>query len=194
MFRCGLTFLLLMTVLTGTAQANPSPAEIARMEALEPQQRWDSPQWQRERALIVDTRSACQARWDMLWRWAKRGNLEARHLLLESESGALPLFTRTPLSADNANDQLWLRVFLAIHQLGYVGSSAASADTARQALDHIGTWKHKGTAAFTACYNTSPDTDCTAIAIEQGMVPTFKAYADQIDARIAAGAQPVCTP
>lgn len=169
------------------------PADVAAMQALEPHQRWDSPQWLRERATILDTAGNCQARWNLLWNWAKRGNLEARHLLLENESGTRALFTRTPLTPDTENDRLWLRVLLAIHQLGYVGRSEASADTARRSLDYIGTWKQQGVSAFSACYTSSPDADCTAIAVSQGMVPSFASYAASVDARIQAGAVPVCT-
>lgn len=172
--------------LTGVAQAQVEPSA---QENLELHQRWDNPQWLHDRAKAAASGTACQERWDILWSWAKKGNLQARNGLLATLSPWTP-FTRTPLAPDDDSQTVWVRVLLAIHQLGY--REDAAIDLEKTVLDHIGTWKHKGVARFEACYRKNPSPDCTAIAVEEGMVPAFDVFAKQVDARIAAGAKPVC--
>ena len=102
------------------------------------------------------------------------------------------LFAYTPLTLSYLDSGGHLLEILAIHQLGYKDDS--EADFEKSVLEGLKSRSNEQNARFIACYETNPSPACTTIAIEDGMVPTFEAFAAGIDEAIDKGAKPFCRP
>ena len=190
---------LALLMLCTTARADwpaPTATEMAAMEGLQPHQRWDDPAWLKEREKITSSKFSCQERWDTLWTWAKRGNLQARAGLFAYEAGMIHVHFFRPHFKEDKKAGRHAGVFLAIHQLGYKDDSSRQADEwpTGYYMEAVKKWKHPAAPKVFACYKENPSPKCTEIAIKEGVVQEFAAFAKYLDGKISEGAKPYCEP
>lgn len=141
---------------------------------------------------------ACQATFDLVWSWAKKGDLEARadmsDMLYPSWPGLPQMFMpgRSQDKLSSNRDAIILR----IHSLGV--HFADENDRRRYEQNSQVIYAPiEGTAAgsrFWMCLESKKAEECRieAAAKEYKLVPTFEEYAAEIDFLIEHGYKPAC--
>lgn len=129
----------------------------------------------------------CQAAWNLLWPWARKGNLEARALLL------MDAYTNGRIMPGRNRD--WITVsrdmmILAVHSAGVEGETYNKILDEQYKTEFAKSVFSKGSDLN--CFVQSRSQDCTKTAVAHHVVPSFKQYADEIDLLIKAGKRSVC--
>lgn len=145
----------------------------------------------------------CVARWDILWDWAKKGEMKARFTLLVSmmplpDTGAVRMPGNNGDYVSNSKDV----ITMAVHSWEYIGDSdneskefvknykAVILNVFMMAgLDRIESGKK-----FIDCIGKSDGRTCSRLAVDEGLVPSFEIYSAQIDAMKSKGISPYCEP
>lgn len=129
----------------------------------------------------------CQQSWNILWPWAKKGNLEARAELL----GDYYAYKR---SMPGHGDWISIKrdlIVLLIHSAGYnykdnrryEGSRMMPFEILKELLDS----DYPSAKEFSVCRSDSLTTACADQVIKLGLVPSFEDYAAEIDFQISRG-------
>ena len=161
---------LLTTVSTACAQTNSDWIE-AKQQA----------------SLAIDA-GECSKAWELVWPWAKRGNVEARAILA---TGMLAAGLSLPGGRNDAITRYRDSLILAVH--GAAGGDAAAKEMSLGLVQNS-LVSDMGGAQFTACLkaDTAPQT-CVDSAIKNGFIPDFANYAREIDAVASAPGSPKAT-
>lgn len=127
----------------------------------------------------------CSKAWELVWPWAKRGNVEARAILA---TGMLAAGLTVPGGRDDAITRYRDSVILAIHGAADGDAAATEMALALVRIDHVA---KMGGAQFADCINagTAPKT-CVDNATSSGFVPDFAEYSREIDAVTSARGSP----
>jgi hypothetical protein len=199
---CGilaLTFFL--NTLSDTAfaeQKNTTPPTVKSQSAnLSEEIIYDNnPEWLADKArlekLSNDSSSehACQVAWDILWPWAKRGNLEARLTLSHAV-----MFGGWILPNSTADVLSIMRDFiiLSVHGTGYKEKKDEHTDEiSDQAYSALSRIFDRTADDFLLCIKKSRTQECAHTAAEDRLVPPFDEYAEQIDFALAHGKKVRC--
>ncbi len=153
---------------------------FARAETLE--------NWPKAKALaqILYNRETCDKMWDILWPWAKKGNVEARSMLAKNIllAGMWP-----PGSTSDMLSYIRHATIFAIHGL-------ANHEVAGKKLlpfaDRIqGAELFSVILIYDACIDQKKTSEvCTNEMIQSGFIPDFESYSREIDAAVMAGLKP----
>lgn len=143
----------------------------------------------------------CEESWDVLWPWAKKGNLEARFtlfFLMTPPPDMKPLF-----APGSSGDRIsWQRdvIIMLTHSLGYKGDPDLKdnqLDVLAHYNDALALYKKFGLGSdyksveFLKCAQENKD-NCAAIAVKNKIVPSFEEYAQQIDLFLEKGMKAHC--
>lgn len=119
----------------------------------------------------------CARAWNLIWPWARRGQVEARAILA---GGAVANGLTPPGGSGDAVSQFRHALILSVH--GAAGGDAKTMEMLR-AVVRPELVSHMGGRALKRCLDAgNPPHRCVADAVEAGFVPDFESYADEIDA------------
>lgn len=153
--------------------------------------------WERDKAFLenlsISKTEDCNKIYSILWYWSKKGNLDARFYLLASiatppDSGSLVLPT---VSQDN----MALKRYVSTIAVNQIGSKAEKVDAEiiryvdSLIIDVSGL---EPSSQFGLCLKKRRSAKCTEIALENGIVPSFDKFSEEIDTLYAAGYYPFC--
>lgn len=158
--------------------------------------RGESDSWELAKARLAslgDT-ERCLQTWSILWDWSKRGNQEARYLLLVAMMpppgmGAMTL----PGTSQDYVSRIRDLLIVAVHAEDY-SSSATTSDYTKDLEDLYMTAGFGRAAAgqsFLECRSRREE-DCVQHAVKALLVPSFEEFAAQIDKQTLDGAEPRC--
>ena len=145
--------------------------------------------------LTVEDR--CNITWDTLWKWSKKGNLQARASLfffsypVGAHSSVINLPGRDGDDLTQQRDVL----ILGIHSLGvnFEEESLNRSFSNQTKIVFEGFLNDRlKKEPFYKCFIENSDQSCTKIA-EQTLIPSFESYAKEIDALISSGMKPNCS-
>lgn len=159
--------------------------------------------WEKDKAYIEklnrsEDLSKCDLYYNILWGWAKKGNLNARNTLFmqlishpwQSDNFFLPTATW-----DVMTKNYYLNT-LAVHQIG------SDEEKNKEYIDFFGgniidfqikdSYGLKPDSDFGKCMSKERSQKCVEEAVKDGLIPSFDRFARQIDALYAAGFMPIC--
>jgi hypothetical protein len=119
----------------------------------------------------------CSKAWELVWPWAKRGNLEARAILA---TGMLAAGLTPPGGRDDAITRYRDSVILAVH--GAAGGNAAATEMCLALIQEEPVSAMGGNQLSNCLKTGSNPQTCVDSAINSGFVPAFADYAREIDA------------
>ncbi len=140
--------------------------------------------------LSISTKEQCENAWNILWPWAKKGNIFARYgifsmqTMMHGPDMMLPGSTRDALS--RFRDIKITGAYALRYRDEYPGTLIDQKYIASLMLDHI---KEPN---IRTCFEKDPTQACTQMAVKGGYLPSFQAFAEQVDIFIAAGKKPAC--
>lgn len=151
---------------------------------------WDDPKWVEESNRVINSPvdTGCQERWDVLWAWAKKGNLQARNALagLAMWGALIP-----PTGRENVARYV---LILGVHSLGYHDDYPGTEAQNKELIEWIKQSKNfSKKEAFLTCITKEASQTCTQIAVDAEFVPSFDDFAKVIDQAIAKGNKPACS-
>ncbi|MCC7305011.1 MAG: hypothetical protein IT558_01995 [Alphaproteobacteria bacterium] len=136
----------------------------------------------------------CSEYWNILWPWAKKGNLEARALLLISLAPPPDMnIIYAPGSSGDYISKLRDITIMSVHSHGYKEKwfedykNLISDLYVQVGFDEISAGKD-----FLKCVKDTPSANCIDIAVKEKLVPSFEEYASQIDALMKEGMKSTC--
>jgi hypothetical protein len=160
------------------------------------------PEWQRDLKLLTAVPSCNKGHnaswirpqkseidwfWDTTWRWAKRGNLQARELIMHRM--IYDGLRRPGGSKTSEYDRKRDIVVMAIHSLG-------SESDGEKALNYIALpvflKKSNQYKEFWQCLEMRPSQKCAKIAVKSKIVPSFEKYVEEVEKSITDGEQASC--
>lgn len=140
----------------------------------------------------------CSDVWDILWPWAKSGNLEARTMLYTYTVVSSAYNSKFLLPGESGDLVTKMRniLILGVHSEDYKETSN-SDDAVRSVVRSMYKQyefdaRDKG-KKFLQCLDSKGTKNCSKLAVEAGLVPSFENYAKQIDAFVNAGMEVQCT-
>lgn len=153
--------------------------------------------WAKEKEKLgsVTGDGACQEKWNILWDWSKRGNLEARYLLflMILSPPEMDLLIPPGYTNDIASRNYHLTV-LATHLCRYV-PSLDEGNSEGSILNDFYIYSHFDESGagkeFLKSYKAA-EKNCADIAVQEGLVPSFDDYTKQIDRMLSLGKVPSC--
>lgn len=167
-----MTVVVTFIVMTAIACAKPSSDwEAAKTQA----------------ATTIDS-GDCAGAWNLVWPWARRGNIEARAILATGvvAAGLIPSG-----SHGDAISQFRHSVILAVH--GVADGDRATIELLN-ALMRSDVVSDMGGDRLKRCLDAdTPARTCIANAINDGFVPDFGDYAREIDANASAPGAPAAS-
>ena len=145
---------------------------------------------------LASDENKCIAIWDILWPWAKRGNLEARELLFSAVYPTAPdmISLELPGSAGDVLSRRRDAIILAVHTIGFhTGEESIDQNYESDSKHFYSAFLNDGGqgSAFLKCINTEPNNECAKRFVGI-LFPTFDRYAAQIDAFTKNGMKPRC--
>lgn len=154
----------------------------------------DASDWAADKARLeqLANEGRCEGYWDVLWPWAKKGNDEARELLLVSLlPGPHMEGVCSPGSQCDFVTHMRDIIIVAVH------ASPIQYKEYKEAVNsYFQQWGFedvKQGKEFMECFNnTTSDKDCASLAVGANIVPSFEEYAAQIDAMLADGLKSKC--
>lgn len=120
----------------------------------------------------------CSGVWDLLWPWAKKGNLEARVLLFNAmiNDGVTPPGRVDYDFKKYTHDAL----AMALYSYGYDGTAADDFYRKAEVMWSVyGKWPDL--TPFRLCVVEAKSSTCVAHAVSAGFIPSFDEYAKEID-------------
>ena len=144
--------------------------------------------WAEDFEKIMSGSVPCPQRWDILWHWSKTGNVAARgQLLYELTWGD----TYRPAYAHDPSLRFRDMAILSVYS--FDDKEPDMEKLQKLGVDHLRFLQWSNDKRFFACLDKHGYKEaCAAMAIEDGLVPSFEDYAKEVDAAIAAGQRPVC--
>ncbi len=141
----------------------------------------------------------CDERWEHFWPLAKKGDLDARLVLLWLIGFRLHSDEIYPPGRSHDKTTL-LRdiIILGVHSSGatFRNFNDDEDPTGKRLL--ISFFEQAGFSnrpdSFLTCFKQNPTQKCANIAVKEKIVPSFKEYATEIDAAIALGKKSTCIP
>jgi len=136
---------------------------------------------------------ACKSYWNAAWQDAKEGSVRARHyinLMLGREIVSLPGHGADEASIESD------RLILLLHALGETElTQKIAADPEEFFEEQFASYPaFERNSAFKACMLAKFSADCTAIAVNAGLIPSFEEFSRMIDQAIANGLGVKCKP
>ncbi len=139
----------------------------------------------------------CQKLWDVVWLEAKEGKLQARfglYLLF------MPPPHMTEITFSGRTDMVSrLRDIsvLAVHSTGvrHFENDDSITDFYYEGFNRLYkdlNFSSIGGKSFLKCLNESRSPSCAQIAVDDNLVPSFEAYAHEIDVLLEQGMEPIC--
>ncbi len=162
----------------------------------------DDPAWLADKARLeklssenLSEEKECQVTWDILWNWAKKGNLEARadlfYYSFPAGLHAPQLYMPGLLDEISRNRHT---IILGIHSLGVQLDNKLQPlyiEHSNKIFNRLLNYGLKG-QGFLKCLTLYPREECAQLAQDRALVPKFDEYAAEIDALIAQGMKPKC--
>ena len=157
--------------------------------------------WESDKKKIenMSGESACEDRWNIIWKWAKKGNLEARYYMFvlmvplpDMSSLCVPSYDKD--SASYRRDLLiWAAYsldFVPGDEMGdeYIKIRDSYREDTKMWIGDLGKESEK-VQNLIKCIESKKN-NCTEVAVEYGFVPSFKDYAKQVDALLNVGFLP----
>jgi len=170
---------------------------------ISPAQADENSTWAMDKALLenshlknVSQDKECKIVWDVLWKWAKKDNLEARAMLsvLSFPAGAHAPVIIMP----GAGDELSRRrsaVTLSVHSFGVNLPNRDQQDIyEHQTSMYYSEFLNDNYEGkyFLSCLKSKSQKECIPYAKDR-IVPSFAKYAAEIDALLASGMEPQCS-
>lgn len=202
---------LVLTMMTATVAlaSNEAPKPVydsasdPEWVAFINQTRTQNRQWLKDQAHCAET-------WDMLWPWAKKGNYEARGLLLALTVSMMHMNSLVPPGSDPKNR--------AAHDTDIIIMGAHTMPLTKKDSPHLFLDPDSGEEypganfpfsyatylienrrlpnekkqPYLDCLKETPSHACADIAVKDGLVPSFEEYAAKIDALMAKGIKASC--
>jgi hypothetical protein len=151
----------------------------------------NDPLWLEDRVKLEELTSSqhiseenCQAVWNILWSWAKKGNMEARSGIL----GVMYAFgLEFPGRSGDTVSRMRDAVILGVHSVG------SEPD---EFVDNFisGIRGYPGSDKFLECIHTNRSQECVNILVENRVVPSFEDFASEVDMLMASGKKVSCGP
>lgn len=204
-----LFILLLLILFTGCSHAADDVSPLQRQK--KPYPASEDSTWLTDRARLdkllsenITDEEDCRIRWNILWPWAKKGNLEARAILSMLTFTAWPLTPQIFLPGRSGDQLSSMRdaAILSIHSIGVRfddNNQQARYDSQSKTIYNEFLPNVAFGSIFQACLKEKPGEYCTRLAssyagdpIRWKLIPTFKDYAAEIDALLAQGMKPHC--
>jgi hypothetical protein len=167
-----------------------------------------SPSWEKDLARLetlekigLNDDEQCQMKFDILWRHAKAGNIDAHVGLMFYLWGFMHMdHNFMPGHSDMVSFQRD-RAIVAVHAIAAREEKGEDTDFMKDFLflglsenlkfnvDYYSSKIDK----FLQCYDEEPQADkCVDLAVKEGLVPPWEVYVAEIDALIAKGYKPTC--
>ncbi|MCG7870491.1 MAG: hypothetical protein JAZ11_00125 [Candidatus Thiodiazotropha lotti] len=178
------TLILLTLLLTACATASSVVAE-------------DNPEWLADKARLesLTEENRCEEQWNILWKWAKRGNMQARsmiYFLMVPSPDMAPIYA--PGNSGDFMSSIKDIVVVAVHSHDYrtsLSNDDVYSEAAYELYKQVGFDKSFRGRKYLECVKAEKK-DCAEVAVEEKLVPSFNDYAAQIDAFIAEGMTITC--
>lgn len=159
----------------------------------------DFTSWEKSKTYIekINSNEFCEERWDVLWHWAKNGNLEARFMILfllnpPPDMGSMKLPGRSGDVVSNIQDL----VIFSVHSHEYSGDFPMRDEYKKVAYElykMVGFEDSVRGKDFLECVQDAESSECADIAVSNKLVPSFNDYVLQIDALIKQGMGVECS-
>jgi len=183
-------FLIVSLLLLGACTA---PRHDSMAISLSSQANWDEIESYSEQIMedkSINDADKCARIWSTIWPMAKAGNKEARFGLFAMRG--FSDMELTPASHNMATGQFELLV-LYIHSLG---ASELSKDAYRKAgqtpdIFSLYPFLNKG-PRFKECMTKLQAAECTQIAVDEHLIPSFEDFSAEVDAGINSGRVSPC--
>lgn len=158
----------------------------------------EKPSWVEDKAHLEEliSENKCTEYWDVLWPWAKKGNLEARawlFILMAPPPKITPIFA--PGNSGDLITKIRNIVIMAAHSHDYQGDLSlwpGYKNTTNELYKMVGFNKSVKGKQFLECTKDNKAKDCTEIAVKSKLVPSFEKYAEQMDMFIEDGMRSKC--
>lgn len=201
---------LVLTMITATVA-------LASNEAPKPV--YDSandPEWVAFRTSLTNTniqakdkQEYCAKQWDLLWPWAKKGNYEARAILLSLIVSMMHMDRLLPPGTEKKDDSYEKAIIIiGAHTIPMTKKDSTllfiNPDTGQEypganfpyemAKFYIENMKlpEQQKKPYLDCLKETPSHGCADIAVKDGLVPAFDEYAAKIDALMKKGIKASC--
>lgn len=163
------------------------------------QSRGADPEWAAAKANLekLVSEGKCDDYWSAIWPFAKKGNLEARMILLTLL--APPVHGTQIIPPGSTGDlvsKLRDIIIMAVHSSDYTGSEDFNQyykDLAYDLYTKQGFDESVEGRAFLKCVSLKSN-DCATIGVKGKLVPSFDDYAKQIDTYTNSGMKSTCEP
>lgn len=149
---------------------------------------------------LPDDNNRCEKVWNILWPLAKKGNMSARYMLLV---GMMPPPDMNPILAPgNSGDIISSHrdvAIMAVHSHAYKAENGAPSLTydneyfepVYKLYHAVGFDEINSGKRFLKCLDERKE-NCSSLAVEGGLIPSFKKYSSQIDTFIKNGEKARC--
>lgn len=147
--------------------------------------------------LAAQEKQNCQAMWDTLWPKAKKGDIEARFALFMAtwSPPKMTVIRRPGFSHDRLAYMRDLGVFT-VFSTGIKNEDKSSiTDSYYEMFDRVYdqlNFKKIGGEDFLKCVKKKRSAECTKIAVDNKLVPSFEDYAKEVDLAVKNGRKPEC--
>lgn len=142
----------------------------------------------------LDKAKNCIGLFGLLWLEAKKGNRQARYLLMQYIYPP-PHHPRMELSghAESVIDSGRDTMILAVHSLGMENETTYEKEGSnwRKVAMEFAVDKTEN-FEFYKCYESGKSGECTKLAVQKDIVPDFSIFAAEIDKYADKGAKPTC--
>lgn len=135
----------------------------------------------------------CQAMWNMLWPEAKKANLQARRMLSLSVAPLMHMDQIVmPGHSDDFITHLRDGLILMVHSSGVKYEKEYAGDQILENLFYSKVLSKEAHNRFWDCVLNVKSERCTAIAVEDNIVPPFNDYVAEIDEALKNGHKASC--
>jgi hypothetical protein len=147
----------------------------------------------------------CDEYWDVLWPWAKQGNLEARRLLFIISAVQLHMpEVYPPGRSGDLISHVRDIIILGLHSLPNQNSGTITdqdkifIETLTEFITYYASAFQLNSASkaekFMECWSKEKTQKCTKLAVDNGFIPSWESYSAEIDALIDKGMKSTCIP
>lgn len=147
----------------------------------------------------------CDQHWDLLWPWAKQGNMEARRILFTISAVQLHMpEVYPPGRSGDLVSHLRDIIILGLHSLPKQNSGTITnqdkvfIETLTEFIRYyISTFQLNSAnkaEKFIECWSKEKTQKCTKLAVDNGFIPSWESYSAEIDALIDKGMKSTCIP
>lgn len=147
------------------------------------------PKWIDDIARVTSTNASCQEKWDILWGWSKKGNLQARNGL--SSMIWFGMLDRPGSDGYTASRQRDF-VILSVHSFGYTDDYPGTKSLKLATFSTLNKINYAAAERVRRCEEKGFAHKCSSMAVQEGLVPSFEGYVEEIEKYISQGFKPNC--